>query len=113
MTVESALRDWYEYRTNNGAMRGVKPDGYMKLGTGDANSEPYYLGYCVVERASSRLPTPLAAAFAFCLLSGGTKETFLEEAHRARVVLFGEIKRVIEEWSERIANDERGRDLDD
>lgn len=111
MTVESALKDWYEFKTQNGTTNGWAPSGYQKLGTGDGGDSPYYLGYLVVERASTRLPEPLAASFSFHILSGGTAPTFLEEAHKARVRLFAEIKKVMGEWADRIDNEERGRKI--
>lgn len=96
MTVESALKDWYEYRTQNGTMN-VKPNGYEAIGAmGGGLDSPYYLGFSIVEQARKRL-TDRRGSYREHLLGGGTDRTYLEIEKREDVRFLVEIGKVLKE----------------
>ena len=111
MTVESALKDWYEFKTQNGTTN-VRPNGFEAIGAmGGSADSPYYLGFSIVEQARKRL-TDRRGSYREHLLGGGTDRTFLEAEKREDVRFLIEVRKVLAERADEVEIAEKGRQME-
>ena len=98
MTVEKAIRDWYEYRMG-GTSKGGRPSGYAPLG-GDGEDDgcnPFFAGWHLVDQAirSVAKNDDIGTIWLSILLGGGTREALHDKAERIKIEIAVEVNRLI------------------
>lgn len=109
MTVEEAIKGWYEFKCG-GRVVGYKPPGYGSFkSTGNEAHSPWVLHWEIVKAAFDRMHEDgLGEAYTLILLSGGDRQTLLDAAERSRIELRKAIQDLMaNEFAERIENSEK------